>query len=267
MLQRRLHPTRSRGHWCCRCCCCCCCRCYYHAATSCRCSNGPPANTLPESKGWVDALFSPQISPSDPAADASALASLAVDAAGAAIPSVDGAASVAASDGIAPADDSRVPTAPLTDAAEGTSPLVAASAASADAAATAEDAGAAPTDATKGTVPPVAGAAVNAAIPSAEAGALAAPPPTQWGKQYHRSPALLQAPPPTPRLLTMRALPSHPSTIQRGRHGCRSPLQPQVLLQKMSLPSAPTAAVPPTRRTSASPCCPTEAIAQRPSPR
>ena len=121
----------------------------------------------------MDAPLSPQILPSDPAADASTLASLAVDAAGAAIPSVDGAASVAASDGTAPADDSRAPTALLTDAAEGTLPLVAGSAGSADAAATAEDAGAPPTDAAKGTVPPVAGAAVNAAIPSAEAGALA----------------------------------------------------------------------------------------------
>ena len=119
----------------------------------------------------MDAPLSPQISPSDPAAGASALASLAVDAAGAAIRSVDGAASVAASDGTAPADDSRAPTAPPTDAAEGTLPLVAASA---DAAATTEDAGPPQTDAAKGTVPPVAGAAGNAA-PSAEAGALAAP--------------------------------------------------------------------------------------------
>ena len=62
--------------------------------------------------------LSPHISPSDPATDASALASLAVDAPGAAIPSVDGAASVVASDGTVPADDSRTPTAPPTDAAE-----------------------------------------------------------------------------------------------------------------------------------------------------
>ena len=91
----------------------------------------------------MDAPLSPQISPSDPAADASALVSLAVDAAGAAIPSVDGAASVATSDGTASADDSRAPAAPLTDAAEGTLPLVAGSAAdiSANAAATVEDAG------------------------------------------------------------------------------------------------------------------------------
>ena len=130
----------------------------------------------------MDAPLSPQISPSDPDADASALASLAIDAAGAAIPSVNGAASVAASDGIAPADDSRAPTAPLTDAAEGTLPLVAGFAASADAAATADDAGAHPTDTAKGTVPPVAGAAVKAAIPSAEAGALAAPPTDAVGK-------------------------------------------------------------------------------------
>ena len=118
----------------------------------------------------MDAPLSPQISPSDPAADASALTSLAVDAAGAAVPPVDGAASVAAPDGTAPADDSRAPTASLTDAAEGTLLLVAGSADAADAAdaaATAEDAGAPPTDAAKGTVPPVAGAAVNAAIPSA----------------------------------------------------------------------------------------------------
>ena len=94
----------------------------------------------------MDAPLSPQISPSDPAADASALASLAVDAVGAAIPSVDGAAYVAASDGTTPADDSRASTAPLTDAAEGTLTLVTASAASAD-----------------------------AAVPSAEAGALATP--------------------------------------------------------------------------------------------
>ena len=68
----------------------------------------------------MDAPLSPQISPSDSAADASALTPLVVDAAGEAMPSVDGAASVAASDGTAPADDSRAPTAPLTDAAEGT---------------------------------------------------------------------------------------------------------------------------------------------------
>ena len=35
-------------------------------------------NTVPGSKGWVGAPLSPQISPADPAADASALASLAV---------------------------------------------------------------------------------------------------------------------------------------------------------------------------------------------
>ena len=94
----------------------------------------------------MDAPLSPQISPSDPAADASALATLAVDAAGAEIPSVNGAASVAASDGTFPKDDSRAPTAPPTDVTEGTLPLVAGSAGSAD-----------------------------AAIPSAEAGALASP--------------------------------------------------------------------------------------------
>ena len=77
------------------------------------------------------------------------------------------------------------------------------------------------------------------------------PPPTQWEKQYHRSPALLQVPPPTPRLLMMRALPPHPSMTKRGRHGGRSPLQPPVLLQQVSLPSAPTAAVHRGKRTSA----------------
>ena len=126
----------------------------------------------------------PQISPADPAADASFLGAIAPDATGAAVPPVDGVASVAASDDTAPADDSRAPTAPLIDAAEGTVPLVAGSAAdiSANAAATADDAGAPPTDAAKGTVPPVAGAAVNGAIPSAEAGALAAPPTDAVGK-------------------------------------------------------------------------------------
>ena len=85
----------------------------------------------------------------EPAADASALATLAADATGAAVPPVDVAASAAASDHTAPADDSRALTAPLIDAAEGTVPLVAGSAAdvSADAAATADDAGAHPTDA------------------------------------------------------------------------------------------------------------------------
>ena len=55
VLQRRLHPTRSRGHWCCNCCCCCCCRCYCHAATSCRCSSGPPADTRYRDRreGWM----------------------------------------------------------------------------------------------------------------------------------------------------------------------------------------------------------------------
>ena len=130
----------------------------------------------------MDTPLSPQIPPADPTADASALVSLAVDAAGAAVPPVDGAASVAAPDDTAPADDPRAPTAPLIDAAEGTLPMVAGPAASADAAATAEDAGAPPTDAAKGTVPPVAGAAFNAAIPSAEAGALAAPPTDAVGK-------------------------------------------------------------------------------------
>ena len=74
----------------------------------------------------------------------STLASLAADATGSAVPPVDGAASTAASDETAPVDDSRAPTAPLIDAAEGTVPLVAGSAAAifADAANTADDAGA-----------------------------------------------------------------------------------------------------------------------------
>ena len=84
-------------------------------------------NTVPGSKGWVDALLSPQIlatqlSPVDPAADASALAVLVTDPTGAAVPPVGGAASAAASDDTAPTDDSRPPTAPLIDAAEGTVP-------------------------------------------------------------------------------------------------------------------------------------------------
>ena len=215
-------------------------------------------------EGVGESPLSRQISPAGPAADASALASLAIDAAGAAVPPVDGAASVAASDDTAPADDTRAPTAPLIDAAEGSVPLVAGSAAdiSANATATADDAGAPPTDVAEGTVPPVARAVVSATVASEEAGALADPRPTQWGKQYRRSPALLQVPPLVPRPLTTRALPPHPSTTQRGRHQCRSPLQPQVLLQQVSLPSAPTAAVPPTGRTSASPYCPTEATPQ-----
>ena len=91
----------------------------------------------------MDAL-SPQILPADPAPDVSFLAALAADATGAAVSPVDGAASAAASDDTAPADESRAPTAPLIGAAEGTVPLVAGSAAdiSADAAATADDAGA-----------------------------------------------------------------------------------------------------------------------------
>ena len=90
-----------------------------------------------------------QLSPADPAADASALAALAADATGAAVPPVDVAASAAVSDDTAPADDSRASTASLIDAVEGTVPLVAGSATgiSADAAATVDDAGALPTDA------------------------------------------------------------------------------------------------------------------------
>ena len=60
--------------------------------------------------------------------------------------------------------------------------MIVGSAGSADAAATAEDAGAPSTDAAKRTVPLVAGAAVNAAISSAEAGTLAAPPIDAVGK-------------------------------------------------------------------------------------
>ena len=47
-----------------------------------------------------------------------------------------------------------------------------------------------------------------------------------------------------------------------GKHWCQSPLQPQVLLKQVPLPSAPTAAVPPTGRTSTSPFFPTEATQQ-----
>ena len=90
------------------------------------------------------------------------------------------------------------------------------------------------------------------------------PPPMQWGKQFRRSPALLQVLPPMPRSLTTWALPPHPSTTQQGRHWCRSPLQPQVLLQQVPLPSALTAAAPPTGRTSASPHFLTEAAPQQP---
>ena len=131
----------------------------------------------------MDAPLSPQIlatqlSPVDPAADASFLGALAADATGAAVPPVDGVASASASDDTALVDESRPPTSPLIDAAEGTVPLVTGSAAdiSSDAAAIADDAGALPTDVAEGTVPPVAGAAVTAVVPSAEAGALAAPP-------------------------------------------------------------------------------------------
>ena len=217
----------------------------------------------------MDAPLSPQISPSDPAADASALASLAVDAAEGAIPSVDGAASVAASDGTAPADDSRAPTAPqLMRPREHyrwlpVPPLMFPPM---------------PLLQLKTRAPPqlmqrreqyrrLPGPPSMPLFHLQKRAPSPPPPPTQWGNQYHRSLALLQVPPPMPRPLTMLALPPHPTTTQWGRHGCPSPLQPQVLLQKVSLPSAPTAAVPPTGRTSASPCCPTEAIAQKPSPR
>ena len=61
VLQHRLHPTMSRGYWCCRCCCCCCCCCYsyyccyWHAAASCLCSSEPPVETLYryQSGGWT----------------------------------------------------------------------------------------------------------------------------------------------------------------------------------------------------------------------
>ena len=90
-----------------------------------------------------------QLSPTDPAADASALAALAADATGATVPPVDLAASAAASDDNAPVDDSRASTALFIDAAEGTVPPVAGFAADifADAAATADDAGVPPTGA------------------------------------------------------------------------------------------------------------------------
>ena len=94
----------------------------------------------------MDAPLLPQVSPADPAADASFLAALAADARGEAVPPVDGVAFASASDDTAPVDDSRPPTAPLIDAAEGTVPLVAGSAAdiSFDASATADDAGSPP---------------------------------------------------------------------------------------------------------------------------
>ena len=238
----------------------------------------------------MDAPLLPQIlanylSPADPAADASFLAALAADATGAAVQPVDGVASATASDDTAAVDYTRPPTAPLIDAAERTVLLVVGSAAymSSDAAVTADDAGAPPTGEAEGTVPPVAGAVVNAAFACAEAGALPAPPPTQLGKQYRRSPAVLQVASPMPRPLTMRALPPHRSTTQRGRHACRSPLQQQVLLRQIPLPSAPTAAVPPLwilpyasvaaaaaspiGRTSAPPSRLSEATLHRPSPR
>ena len=226
-------------------------------------------NTVPGSKGWADAPLSPQISPADPAADASFLAALAADATWAAVPPADGVASASASDDTAPVDDSRPPTAPLIDAAKVTVPLVAGSAAniSPDAAVTVDDAGAPPTDVAREQYRRSPGSSSIPLFHLQKRGPWPPPPPMQWGKQYRRSLALLQVPPPMPRPLTMRALPPHPSTTQRGRHGCRSPLQPQVLLQQVPLPSAPTAAVPPTERTSASSYHPTEVTVQRPSPR
>ena len=62
MLQHRLHPTMSRGYWCCRCCCCCCCCCCYsyycgycHAAASCLCSSKTLVETLYRDRrgGWT----------------------------------------------------------------------------------------------------------------------------------------------------------------------------------------------------------------------
>ena len=90
-----------------------------------------------------------QLSPPEPAADASALAALAADATGAVVKAADVAAFAAESADTTLADDSRMSTAPLIDAAEGTVLLVTGSAAdfSADAAATGDDAGASPTDA------------------------------------------------------------------------------------------------------------------------
>ena len=229
----------------------------------------------------MDAPLSPQIlathlSPANPAADASFLAALAADATGAAVPPVDGVASASASDDTAPVDDSRPPTAPLIDVAEGPVPLVAGSAAdmSSDAAATADDADAPPTDVAEGTVPPVAGPSsmplwyLQKRVP--------------WQPPSSAA-ALLQVPRPMPCPLTMRALPPHPSTTQRGRHAFQSPLYQQVLLQQVPLPSVPTAAVPPlwvlpyasvvaaatplTGRTSSPLSRPSEATPQRPSPK
>ena len=120
----------------------------------------------------MDAPLSPQILLKCPASDPSFLTALGPDPTAAVVSPVECAVSAAAADDAAPADDSRAPTAPLAGAAEGTVSLVA-------------------------------GAAVNAAASSAGAGALAAPPPMLWGKQYRRSPALLQVLPSMPRPLTM----------------------------------------------------------------
>ena len=145
----------------------------------------------------MDAPLSPQISLEDLATNVSLLAALSTDASGAAVSPVDSAASAAASDDAAPADDSRAPTALLIGAAEGTVPL-----------------SLAPTS--------------MPLFHLQKRAPWSPPPPMQWGKQYRRSPALLQVLPPMPCSLTTWALPPHPSTTQRGRHGCRSPLQPQV---------------------------------------
>ena len=87
-----------------------------------------------------------------------------------------------------------------------------------------KDAGALPTDAAKRTVPPVAGAAVNAAVPSAEVGTLAAAPTDAVGKTVPPVAGAAAGTAANAASADVRALPPHPSTTQRGRHGCRSPL-------------------------------------------
>ena len=170
---------------------------------------------VPVSKRWVDAPFRRRF---HQRTQLLVLAALAADATGTAVPPVDGVASASASDDTTPLDDSRPPTALLMDEAEGTVPLVAGSAAniSSDAAATADDAGAPSTDVAEGTVPLVAGAVVNATVASAEAGALAAPTTDAVGKTL---PPVAGAAAGT----AVDAAPAddaHPSTTQRGRHGC-----------------------------------------------
>ena len=136
-------------------------------------------NTVPGSKGWVDALLSPQILLEDPAADVSSIAALSTEASGAVVSPVAGAASAAESDDAAPADDSRAPTAPLSGVAEGTVPLVAGAAFDAGVSSAESGALAAPpTDVVGKKVPPVAGAAAGTAAdaaPADDVGASATP--------------------------------------------------------------------------------------------